>query len=77
MLHQSHTAGASLGEDLIGLSSLAAGEFTLLGLITFKICSMPSYEWAMVTKNVHQLKLLQMSRSDDCSPTMAQFLRFI
>ena len=76
-VHQSYTAGASLGEELTGPSSLGAGDFTLFGLITFKICHMPSYGWAMVTKNVHQLKLLQLSRSDDRSLTMAQLLRFI
>ena len=38
---------------------------------------MPSYGWAMVTKNVHQLKLLQLSKFDDRSPTMVQLLQFI
>ena len=76
-VHQSHTAGVSLGEELIGLSFLGAGDFTLLGLIIFKICYMPSYGWAVVSKNVHQLKLLQLSKFDDRSPTMAQLLRFI
>ena len=76
-VHQSHTAGVSLGEELIGLSFLGAGDFTLLGFIIFKICYMPSYGWAVVSKNVHQLKLLQLSKFDDRSPTMAQLLRFI
>ena len=31
---------------------------------------MPSYGWAMITKIVHQLKLLQLPRFDDPSPTM-------
>ena len=73
-VHQSYTAGASLGEELIGISSLGAGDFILRGLIAFKICHMPSYGWAMITKIVHQLKLLQLSRSDSCSPTMAQVI---
>ena len=41
--HQSYTAGASLGEEVIGISSLGAGNFILRGLIAFKICHMPSY----------------------------------
>ena len=73
-VHQSYTAGASLGEELIGISSLGAGDFILRGLIAFKICHMPSYGWAMITKIVHQLKLLQLPRSDSCSPTMAQVI---
>ena len=73
-VHQSYTAGASLGEELIGISSLGAGDFILRGLIAFKICHMPSYGWAMITKIVHQLKLLQLSRCDSCSPTMAQVI---
>ena len=73
-VHQSYTAGASLGEELIGISSLGAGDFILRGLIAFKICHMPSYGWAMITKIVHQLKLLQLTRSDSCSPTMAQVI---
>ena len=73
-VHQSYTAGASLGEELIGISSLGAGDFILRGVIAFKICHMPSYGWAMITKIVHQLKLLQLSRSDSCSPTMAQVI---
>ena len=70
-VHQSYTAGASLGEELIGISSLGGGDFILCGLIAFKICHMPSYGWAMITKTVHDLKLLQLSRFDDGSPTMA------
>ena len=70
-LHQSYTAGGSLGEELIGISSLGAADFILRGLIAFKICHMPSYGWAMITKTVHDLKLLQLSRFDDGSPTMA------
>ena len=71
-LHESNTAGASLGEELIGISSLDAADFILRGLIAFKICHMPSYGWAMITKIVHQLKLLQLSRFDDRSPTKAR-----
>ena len=70
-VHQSYTAGASLGEELIGISSLDAADFILHGLIAFKICHMPSYGWAMITKIVHELKLLQLSRFDDGSPAMA------
>ena len=70
-VHQSHAAGASLGKELIGLSSLGAGDFILSGFVTSKICHMSSYERTMVTKTVHQLQLLQFSKSDDRSPTMA------
>ena len=71
-VHQSYTANVSFGEELIGLSSLGSGDFIiLLGLITFTICHMPSYGWAMVTKIVHQLQLLQVSKFDDGRPTMA------
>ena len=73
-VHQSYTAGASLGEELIGISSLGGGDFILCGLIAFKICHMPSYGWAMITKIVHQLKLFQLSRFDDLSPTMARVI---
>ena len=73
-VHQSHTAGASLGKELIGLSSLGAGDFILRGLIAFKTCLTPSYVWAMITKIVHQLKLLQFSKFDDRSPTMARVI---
>ena len=64
----------SLGEELIGISSLGGGDFTLCGLIAFEICDMPSYGWAMVTKIVYQVKLLQLSRFNDCSPTMARVI---
>ena len=70
-LHENYTAGASLIEELIGISSLDAADFILRGLIAFKICHMPSYGWAMITKIVHELKLLQLSRFDDGSPAMA------
>ena len=73
-IHQTCTANTSLGEELIGLSSLGAGDFVLRGLITFKICDMPIYGWAMVTKTVHQLKLLQFFRSDDRSPSMPRVI---
>ena len=52
-VHQSYTVDASSGEELIGISSLCAGDFILRGLIAFKICHMPSYGWAMITKIVH------------------------
>ena len=45
----------------MGLSSLVAGDFILGGPIIFKICQKPSYEWAVVTKAVEQLKFLQFS----------------
>ena len=70
-LCESYTAGASLGEELMGISSLDAADFILCGLIAFKICHRPSYGWAMITKIVHELKLLQLPRFDDGSPTMA------
>ena len=44
----------------MGISSLGAADFILRGLIAFKICHMPSYGWAMITKIVHQLKLFQL-----------------
>ena len=71
-VYLSYTAGASLGEELIGLSSLGAGDFILRGLISFKICRMPSYGWAMIIKIVHQLKLLQLCKFDDRSPISAR-----
>ena len=71
-IHQRYTAGASLGEELTGISYLGAGDCGLRGLIAFKICHMPSYGWAMITKIVHQLKLLQLSRFENQSPTMAR-----
>ena len=52
-VHQSYTAGASLGEELIGLSSLGAGDFILRG-------------------TVHQLKLLELSKFDNRSSTLAR-----
>ena len=54
----------------MGISSLGAGDFILGGLITFKICHEPSYEWVVVTKTVHQLKFMQLSKFNDRSPTM-------
>ena len=36
---------------------------------------MPSNGWAMVTKNVHQLKLLQLFRFDDRGPSMARVIK--
>ena len=46
------------------------------GLITFEIFHKPSYEWAVVTKTVHQLKVLQMSKFNDRSPPMARVTAF-
>ena len=71
-VHQSCEAGTSLGEELMRLSSLGAGDFILGGLITFKICYKPSYESTVVTKTVHQLKFLQLSKFNDGRPTMAR-----
>ena len=73
-VHQSCTADTSLGEELIGLSSLGAGDFVLHGLIIFKTCGMSSYGWAMVTKTVHQLKLLQLFGFDDRKLSMARVI---
>ena len=73
-VHQSCTADTSLGEELIGLSSLGAGDFILRGLITFKVCGMLSCRWAMVTKIGHQLKLLHFFRFDERSPFMARVI---
>ena len=73
-VHQSHTAGATLGEELMELSSLGAGDFIFRGLIAFKTCLMPSYVWAMVTKIVHQLKLFQFSKFDERSLTMGRVI---
>ena len=55
------------------LSSLGAGNLILNGLITFNglICQKPSCESAVVTKTVHELKFLQLSKFNDRSPTMA------
>ena len=73
-VHQSYTAGASLGEELIQVSSLGAGGFMLRDLIAFKICHMPSCGWVITTRIVYQLKLLQFSKFDDHSPTMARVI---
>ena len=56
------------------LSSLGAGDFMLGGLITFKIFHKSSYEWAVVTKTMHQLKFLQLPKFNDRSPTMARVI---
>ena len=64
-VHQCYTAVISFEQELVGLSSLGPGDFILRGIITFKICHMSSYGWAMVTKIVHQLKLLQLSRFNE------------
>ena len=58
----------------MGLSTLDDGDFILSGLITFKICHKPSYEWNVVTKVLHQLKFLQLSKFNDRSPTMVQVI---
>ena len=73
-VHQCYTAVTSFEQELIGLSSLGAGDFKLRGLIIFKICHMSSCGWAMVTKIVHQLKLLQLSKFNDHGPTMARVI---
>ena len=65
---------ASLGEELVGISSLGGDDFILCGIIAFKIFQMPSYKWSMTSKIVHQLKLLQLSRFDDRSPTIARVI---
>ena len=52
-VHQSCSAYTSLGEGLIGVSSLGADDFILRGLITFRICGVPNYGWDMVPKIVH------------------------
>ena len=70
-VHQCYTAVTYFEQELIGLSSLGAGDFILRGIISFKICHMSSYRWAMVTKIVHQVKLLQLSKFSDHGPTMA------
>ena len=43
------------GEGLIGLFSLGTADIILRGIITFKICGMPSNGWTVVTKIVHHL----------------------
>ena len=58
----------------MGYSSLGTGDFILGGLITFKMFHKPTYEWAVVTKTVHQLKFLQLSKFNDRSPTMARVI---
>ena len=67
-VYQNYTAGASFGEELF---LFRCRWHHIRGLITFKICHMPSYGWTMVTKIIHQLKLLQLSKFDDRSVTMA------
>ena len=58
----------------MGLSDLGAGDFILGSLITFKSFHRPSHEWAVVTKTVHQLKSLKLSKFNDRSPTMARVI---
>ena len=58
----------------MGLSSLGAGDLILDGLTAFKICHKPSYVSTVVTKTVHQLKLLWLSKLNDRSPTMARII---
>ena len=58
----------------MGLSSLGASDLILSGLITFQICHKPCYEWVVVTKTVHHLKFLQLSKFNDRSPTMARII---
>ena len=60
----------------MGLSSLGVGDLILGALKTFKICHKPSYESAVVTKTVHQLKFLQLSKFNDRSPLL-ELLQFI
>ena len=61
-VHQSCAAGTSLGEELMELSSSVAGDFILGWPRTFENCHKLNYEWAVVTKTVHQLKFLQFSK---------------
>ena len=68
------TAVTSFEQELIGLSSLGAGNFILRGIISFKICHRSSYGWAMVTKTVQQLKLLQFSKFNDHGLTMVRVI---
>ena len=58
----------------MGFSYLGADNFMVGGLITFKIFHRPSYEWAGVTKTVHQLRFLQLPKFNDRSPTMARVI---
>ena len=58
----------------MGVSDLGAGDFILDSLITFKSFHRPSYKWAVVTKTVHQLKSLKLSKFNDPSPTMARVI---
>ena len=73
-VHQCFTAVASFEQELIGLSSLGAGDFILRGIISFKICHRSSYGCAMVTKILQQLKLLQLYKFNDHGPTMARVI---
>ena len=67
---QCYTAVTSFEQELIELSSLGAGDFILRGIISFKICHVSSYGWAMVTKIVK----LQLSKFNDHGPTMARVI---
>ena len=73
-VHQCYTAVTSFEQELIGLSSLGAGDFIPRGIITFKICRISSSGWAMFTKIIHQLKLLQLSKFNEYCPTMARVI---
>ena len=73
-VHQCFTGVTSFEQELIGLSSLGAGDFILRGIISFKICHWSSYGWAMVSKIVQQLKLLQLSKFNDHGLIMARVI---
>ena len=76
-VHQSYTAGASLGEELIGLSSLGAGDFILRRLMAFKFCHTASYGWAMMTKIVDQLELCSCPNLMTLTQPWLELLRFV
>ena len=73
-VHQCYTVVTSFEQELTGLSSLGAGDFILRGIISFKICHMSSYGWAIVTKVVHQVKPSQLSKFNDHGPIIAQLI---
>ena len=68
--HQSYTAGAFLCRACLFRRWCLHITWTH----SFQNLSYSQYGWAVITKIVHQLKLLQLSIFDDRNPTMARVI---
>ena len=69
-VHQSYTAGAFLCRACLFRRWCLHITWTH----SFQNLSYSQYGWAVITKIVHQLKLLQLSIFDDRNPTMARVI---